>query len=339
MIALFSTALLILSCAAQSVHREAPLLPLTDSPRRPSSGEVLTMPTDGLEIAQLKYETFDPSFQITQRVGMFPESKEAAFKGCVMYLEGFGDSIQNHYPLFNKLRLAGYRVISFDYQGQGGSEGSMNDVRLLSDRPEMEIGEQAKRLWDFYSRPNNSYFDRTCKDSKKRVIGWSTGGLAAYILANQKWADTYVLINPALTPRLCVGESASNCLANLVSSDIVSERTLTGVTRDPQHDMHLDPVKPTSAIAQPLFVTNLITSAFFARTWKIDPATMRMLVMISPHDDLYVDGDKLTGIFVDSGAWYRLISYEDGHHELDNDMSPKVFNDVHRRIIDFLDAH
>lgn len=55
------------------------------------------------------------------RMGYYPE--QGVFKGNILYYEGLGDSMLNHAPLFEKLSQNGYRVIAFDYMGQGGSSG------------------------------------------------------------------------------------------------------------------------------------------------------------------------------------------------------------------------
>src|SRR6185312_33467 len=65
-----------------------------------------------------------PLINVQLREGVSYET--GPLKACVLYLEGLGDSIMNHRPLFSNLNQNGYRVIAFDYMGQGGSQGSMN---------------------------------------------------------------------------------------------------------------------------------------------------------------------------------------------------------------------
>jgi pimeloyl-ACP methyl ester carboxylesterase len=66
---------------------------------------------------------------IKLRAGHFP-SKTHTPKANVLYLEGLADSMFNHDRLVNTLSEAGYRIIAFDYPGQGGSEGSMDQTRI-----------------------------------------------------------------------------------------------------------------------------------------------------------------------------------------------------------------
>ena len=126
----------------------------------------------------------------------------------------------------------------FDYLGQGGSEGSMAYTRINSlgdpypKSRDYEVGEQAKFVWDRYSKSSDPVFGRNCEGSSKRIIGWSTGGLAAYRLAAEGWAKEVVLIAPGIVPNLCVGEAGNSSLAqcaakNLNLNHIITERTLT----------------------------------------------------------------------------------------------------------------
>src|SRR5690606_21112615 len=64
----------------------------------------------------------------TIRAGYLPH--EGEFKGNILYFQGLGDSMLNHDPLFLKISKAGYRIIAFDYMGQGGSTGKMDNTRI-----------------------------------------------------------------------------------------------------------------------------------------------------------------------------------------------------------------
>ena len=112
------------------------------------------------------------------RAGFIPEADEANCKGNILYLEGLSDSMANHLPLFKLLSGAGYRVIAFDYLGQGGSRAdgqSADDVRV-EDVP--VIAEQV------YKR-----YATNAKCTKKILLGWSTGGLISYYWAADRKTD------------------------------------------------------------------------------------------------------------------------------------------------------
>lgn len=128
------------------------------------------------------------------RNGYLEANPSVPFKGNVIYYEGLGDSMLNHMPLFRLLTDAGYRVIAFDYMGQGGSTGSMNDTRITT------IGAIGRVIWNRQARDLANF-------PKHTIIGWSTGGLAAYSEASMRTdVDKVVLIAPGLVPNMLVGE-------------------------------------------------------------------------------------------------------------------------------------
>ena len=155
---------------------------------------------------------------IKLRAGHFP-SKTHPPKANVLYLEGLADSMFNHDRLVNTLSEAGYRIIAFDYPGQGGSEGSMGQTRITEIKTEKSfwtsildafdddhrkdkrfaefkaglskhkpgslkklfIRDMADAVWEKIKNDNDSEIGS--KEQVDAVIGWSTGGLAAYDMA------------------------------------------------------------------------------------------------------------------------------------------------------------
>lgn len=279
---------------------------------------------------------------------MFVETSADNFKGCVLYLQGLGDSIQNHYPLFNRLNNAGYRVLAFDYLGQGGSEGEMGTTRLNSfgdpfpKSAAYEIGNQARWVWNKFSEVSDPIFNRNCASSPKLVIGWSTGGLAAYKLAHEKWANAIVLIAPGIVPNVCVGEagklSLPKCMVKNLSTDhVISLRSLTSSTYEGAHDPHLDPIKPSNFLEIKEFAINLVSTAFLqARLWKIDPG-VKGLVFLSGKEDTYVDRESTREILKKKSPHFSVVSFDGALHEIDNEV-PIIADDMHARTVDFLNA-
>src|SRR5690606_22010771 len=98
------------------------------------------------------------------RTGYLEANSEVEFKGNILYYQGLADSMLNHDPLFQVLTNAGYRVVAFDYMGQGGSAGTMNNTTIEN------INEIGDKVIKELGRGNGKY----------HIIGWSTGGLAAY---------------------------------------------------------------------------------------------------------------------------------------------------------------
>jgi alpha-beta hydrolase superfamily lysophospholipase len=288
------------------------------------------------------------------RTGMFLEAQGGPFKGCVIYLEGFGDSVLNHIPLYTALSTAGYRTIFYDYAGQGGSTGTMHSTRLRDPvYAPREIGEQAKWLWDIYSKKIDPVYHRSCEGQPHRVIGWSTGGLAAYKLAYEKWTNSVVLIAPGLSPKIFVGESANDWERVFTFRNTLSLLTLTRNRFTDSIDPHQELPKPDSPAKVPLFAKNLLLTACEARGdvggycaasearkdkgWTIPPS-VHGLVFFSSDDDTYVDSDKAEQVLKKYASQFGVIRYEGALHELDNEL-PEVATDLRKKTIEFFDRN
>lgn len=283
------------------------------------------------------FQIEDRWFRLTPlRTGTYYESGIGPFKGCVLYLEGFGDSILNHQPLFHALSESGYRVITFDYYGQGGSAGSMNSTRLMSIIPGFTIGSQARWMWNRAVRTPDPRFGRTCAQSPKIVMGWSTGGLAAYKLAYEKWADVVILIAPGIHVKTYVGESAEHAnLKNVFNS--VTERTLTSQKYGPGvPNPHLEPPRPNSPFDTPLFALNLLATSSRAQGWKIDPS-VKGLVFLSGPKDTYVDSAAVAKTLRTNARHFRLVHAPNALHEIDNEV-PAIARGLQTRVVDYLDS-
>lgn len=316
---MLSSCLIISSCASQGVRAPANN---TSNDSRSEFIEMVDYPSIGLKL----------------RAGYFPEAN--ALKGCVLFLQGLGDSVLNHRPYFSRLSNAGYRVIFFDYMGQGGSEGSMNDTRVKVELPAnatsqmiqrhharnkfYEIPVQGEFIWNRYKNVTNDH-GQNCSTSKKLVIGWSTGGLSAYRMAYEKRADAVALIAPGIHPKLMVGE-----FFKITEASLTRNRFSSGV------NPHVDPVKPSSPVLVPQFAGNLIGISHRSRNWKID-SSVAGIVFLSGEEDTYVDREA-TAITLNKNAnHFHSRTYDGALHELDNELS-EVADDVHERTIQFFDS-
>ncbi len=260
---------------------------------------------------------------VNLRTGYYSQSSAVKFKGCVMYLEGLGDSVANQQPLFHALSESGYRVLFFDYMGQGGSEGSMNDSRVLDPvNDSLQLSTQAKTVWNLYSKD--------CGQSKKVVIGWSTGGLVSYKLARDGWADAVVLIAPGIHTKKFIGEAAASPSALVKLQPLISARTLT---RSNYH--HTDQPRPDSPAKVPLFAANLLASSLLSQQWRIDP-TVKGLVFLSGVEDTYVDRDATMKTLKKNASHFNVVSYDGALHEIQNEI-PEVAFDMYQKTTQFLD--
>jgi alpha-beta hydrolase superfamily lysophospholipase len=316
--------------------------PASGDPRKPAA-ETLTQShvfMEKVKIGNLPYE---------QRVGLFLEANKDTFKGCIVYLEGLGDSIQNHYPLFNVLTNVGYRILAFDYLGQGGSDGEMSSTRIYSmgdpfpKSKAYEIGTQAKWVWEKFSREADPLFGKTCAGSRKMVIGWSTGGLAAYKLAHEKWANAVALIAPGIIPNLCVGEAGNTSLPkctekNLTLENVITQRSLTSANYASGLNPHLDPVKPSNFLSIKEFAINLISTAYLqARNWKIS-REVNGIVFLSGKEDTYVDREWTRSVLLKNAPQFSVVAYDGALHEIDNEI-PAIADDMHAQTLQFFDSH
>ncbi len=265
------------------------------------------------------------------RTGVYYENRAVEFKGCVIYLQGLADSIANHENLFSALSKNGFRVLAFDYMGQGGSSGSMNHTRVKDKIfPSLEIGRQAKLLWTQHSQNTVNGF--SCLQSRRMVIGWSTGGLAAYDLAQDKWADSVVLIAPGIHPNKLVGEAAASPALLVTLKPVISERTLTRANYSNQMNPHVDPIKPDSPAKVPLFAANLLATSLKSRFWSIDQ-NIKGLVFVGTGDS-YIDYAATKKTLAKRAPHFSVVQYEGALHELHNEI-PQVSEDVIQKILNF----
>lgn len=249
------------------------------------------------------------------RIGYLKESESLSFKGNILYYQGLGDSMLNHDPLFESLTNEGYRVIAFDYMGQGGSEGSMNHTRISNI---IELGDQVVRLLK--------------RGEKYSIIGWSTGGLAAYqkaYLDGGKEINSVVLIAPGIAPNIIVGEGIFN-----FPLDEISLRTLTTNTFEDVNDPHEDRIYPRSPVAVPAFAVNLQCTAKESRAWKISKKVPG-LVLLSGPKDTYVNAKKTKHVLRENASHFRVQEFAGALHEIDNEVEPIAIS-VRTSILNFL---
>jgi pimeloyl-ACP methyl ester carboxylesterase len=275
---------------------------------------------------------------IELRAGYLQESK--APKGNILYLEGLADSMFNHEQLFTALMKEGYRVIAFDYPGQGGpgpgqggSQGNMNYTRIVEAKVdnlfrEILISQMANAVWKELKNRKTVEPNETID----AVLGWSTGGLAAYDMVRSlngerktfAWGkvDTVVLIAPGIHTKTVI---------------VISNKTLTYNWKDPK--IHVEGIKPTSPGWIPLFAANLIWTARQSQEWKIADSNVRGLVLVSGPNDSYVDGRETINTICNNARKFEVVEYKNALHEIDNETSDNRTRDgmlIEQRIVEFL---
>lgn len=269
-----------------------------------------------LETIDWKIKTLK-SKKVSIRAGFFKANDQTPFKGNIIYLEGLGDSMLNHEPYFRSLSNDGYRVISFDYMGQGGSQGSMNDTRIYSKTDTKSISVLAKFVYQQFKRNDG--------DQEVRLIGWSTGGLASYMLAAEGWADQLVLIAPGLAPKLIVGDKLK-----------ITMETLTSAQYTDNKDPHVDMIKPNSPIKVPMFASNLIATSLISSKKTI--ASNIQGLVFTGGDDRYVFHKRTRRLVNKNAPHFKITHYKQAQHEIHNEIK-EISLDVYAKTLAFFNQH
>jgi alpha-beta hydrolase superfamily lysophospholipase len=297
----------------------------------------------------LAYDAGDYSGILTKMVEIrsgYRPAMAPQTKGNILYLQGLGDSMMNHKPLFDRITAAGYGVIAFDYMGQGGSCGTMNNTRIATitgAQEKREIAVLAKAVWNLYRSELHDQEEPTA------IIGWSTGGLAAYKFAaetaGKAWGKKFVLIAPGICPRTFVGKTTSLAeiqadydAGNLKLMEILSENLTvatglyeTGKVSNP----HVDAISPNSPVKVPKFAVNLLVSSYLSRHSWAPNQQIKGLVLLSDAADTYVDPECTREIFRKYPN-FRIRQYDKALHEIDNEV-PSTQRNVQNDIVNFLD--
>jgi len=304
---------------------------------RPFKG-VADNPPQGVALSQIHNQWKIHSVSvggIKLRAGVFPSNKDIPLKANVLYLEGLADSMFNHNQLINTLSKAGYQVIAFDYPGQGGSEGNMNQTRITENQLSYDsihdlfkkdqfenndfdelmntlkehklessssylIKDLADKIWTEIKTANNI-------DSKKLLdvaIGWSTGGIAAYDMAKdqKKGIKAVVLIAPATNP-------------NTIPVIKIKTETLNGNI----NFKHLDNIRPDSPGKVPNFTLNLLASGLASQNWEVANDVKGLVLLSDQENDKYVDSKKVELTLKKNASHFKCINYKGAAHEIDNE--------------------
>ncbi len=259
--------------------------------------------------------------KISIRTGFLKANPDVPFKGNILYYQGLADSMLNHDPLFEVLIKDGYRVIAFDYMGQGGSLGSMNYTKI----------QNINRLGDLVI---SKYKRNDGANHKYHIIGWSTGGLAAYkkaYLDKGKTVKSITLIAPGISPRYLVGEGLFNW-----PIDEITIRTLTTNRFIGVNDPHEDAIYPASPAHVLKFSINLQMQAYKARrSWKISKAVKGFVLLSDPRIDTYVNSNKTLKAIKKNARHFKTLLYKNTLHEIDNE-EESTAKLVRRDILNFI---
>lgn len=237
----------------------------------------------------------------------------------VIYVHGFADRAQNHLPLFEQWRKAGYRVIAFDLPSHGNTTGfGRIDFHSFS-----KLGRYVRTVADQF-----------LQDPKRPLIvaGWSTGALIAIRSIQlgsfdgaERRPSGLVLFAPGVAVRLLVG-----------TFGIVTTRTLTSNQNPP----HVGRITPRSPFLTPLFATRLLFNAWRARNESFPKELPTLVLTGGDEEDRYVQTARVEAWakgLRDGGAQVWNVSFPNAFHELDNEPGP-VGNTVRSTSVEFVKA-
>src|SRR5690606_367981 len=124
-------------------------------------------------------------------------------------------------------------------------------------------------------------------NGKYHIIGWSTGGLAAYRKAYHdkgKEILSVTLLAPGISPKVLVGEGLFNW-----PIDEISMRSLTSNEFKGVNDPHVDPIYPASPLCVPKFALNLQATAYNSRSWLMSSNVKGFVLLSDSRIDTYVN--------------------------------------------------
>jgi alpha-beta hydrolase superfamily lysophospholipase len=246
---------------------------------------------------------------VSLRAGYLPEAQDQPFRGNILYMEGFADSMLNHQSLFQALTRQGFRLISFDYPGQGGSEGSMN----MSSIP--RIQELGRQIWDRFARRDGPQM--------RTWMGWSTGGLAAYLEASKEGVERVILIAPGIHIHPIVGRRGK-----------VTPDTLTSHQNKRLPDPHLEPPFPTAPARFPRFAASILKNSLVSQQREISSG-ISGLVLLSGPEDRYVRGAATRKTLQRRAPHFTVLTFEAALHEIHNEVEP-IAAEAQEMILEFL---
>ncbi len=270
-------------------------------------------------IHHITYRYKNKDLQI--RAGFIDADSSVPFKGNVIYYQGLSDSMLNHDPFFIALAHAGYRVITFDYMGQGGSDGSMNYTTME------HINNIGDMVWERFARQGDNENSR-----QMNIIGWSAGGLAAYrraYISKQNEVRAVVLVAPAVGVSPLIGERLKSFPPNKISY-----RTLISHYDGSKKDFYVDPIKPNNPLKVPLFAINIMKDSLIAcANWVISPDIKGYVFHCGK--DTFAHPKKTDKTIRKNAGHFLQKTFPNSFHQLDNEV-PEISHAFRDEVIRFL---
>ena len=144
------------------------------------------------------------------------------------------------------------------------------------------------------------------------IVGWSTGGLAAYEIVNNlqepfEALKAVVLIAPGTNPKAVFK---------------ITPESLNGVgyiDEDGKPFSHPENASPSSPVQVPNFTLNLLNSGLHSQKWKADPRVKGLLLLSDPIEDKYVNSKGVCETFESQLGAFQIVMHKGSRHEIDNE--------------------
>ncbi|MBL7670237.1 MAG: alpha/beta fold hydrolase [Bdellovibrionaceae bacterium] len=235
--------------------------------------------------------------------GVF-KPKDTPTVGDILFFHGYGDTFENHIPLFTEWNRIGLRIIAFDFPSHGKSNGFMwNDLDWYSFQCLAEIANLVRNV--------------TLENSSRPLFlsGWSTGGLLAIrIVQSEKMRALFppirglVAYAPGVSVRKCVGNLFCHITNDtLTHNDLLQNRT----------------IYPASPLYRVNFAAKLLVNAQLSWIQALPSEIPTLVFVAGDEEDRYVKSKDLKSWVSfqrsEFSAPVFALQCPGAKHELDNE--------------------
>lgn len=235
--------------------------------------------------------------------GVF-KPQESPPLGDILYIHGYGDTFENHLPLFNEWNRLGLRVIAFDLPSHGKTHGGgWDDLDWHSFEDLAHIGGLVNQINQ--EDPQRPLF----------LSGWSTGGLLALrILQVENLRTLFPPIRGLVA--YAPGVSVKKCVGNVACH--ITNETLT-------HDERLQDraIHPKSPLYRINFAAKLLYNAHMSWNQSLPPEIPVLIFVADDVADKYVKSRELKKwVYHQRQQFSSVVSAfqcPGARHELDNE--------------------
>ena len=169
------------------------------------------------------------------------------------------------------------------------------------------------------------------------MIGFSIGGVVAYKLASDQWAEQTVLISPEIVANPCVGKNAFRRFSKCPARDRHLDQTFERSTKTKNISAQAEVNRPQSLSEVPIFTEYLWVGTFSSHFWTVDKNSPG-LVFLPGREAPMVDRFHTAMTLRRNAPSFSIVTYNHTLSELDNEV-PEVSHDLLEKTVQFFDSH